>query len=134
MSRLFRLRARNPTPSGRWRQTTLALLAVVVLLDLVESIYHLTHRGLGSGITELVLALVLVTSVYLTFHARQRRDSVAKSTRQASLYVIAAAASVVLCLGVYHLTHQGLRSGVIELSMTGLLVILGYLIGQPQKN
>jgi predicted acyltransferase len=127
---------RNPNSHARLRLIPITVLAVIVILDLIESIYHLTHEGLGSGITELVLAAALVPALWLILRAQGGRDSAAKRNgqRQVGLIIISLAALVVFSLGIYHLTHEGLRSGVVELSMSGLLVILGYLTSQPLKE
>lgn len=127
---------RKLNPLNRLHRLAMALLGVVIVLDLSVSIYHLTHQGLGSGITELVLASLLSTTVYFffAFHTQRTGDSVMMFDRyrKAGLVIIAFAASIVFVLGIYHLTHQGLRSGVIELSMTTLLSISGYLMSRHQ--
>lgn len=127
---------RKLNPTSRLHRLAMALLGVVIILDLVESIYHLTHQGLGSGVTEFILAILLLTTVYFffVFHPQHIGDSVTMFNRyrKAGLAIIALAASVVLVLGIYHLTHEGLRSGVIELSMTTLLAISGYLVSRRQ--
>jgi hypothetical protein len=98
----------------------------------------LTHQGLGSGITEFILAGLLLTTVYFffVFHTQHTGDSVIMFDRyiKAGLAIIALAASIVFVLGIYHLTHEGLRSGVIELSMTTLLAISGYLMSRHDKS
>jgi hypothetical protein len=43
----------------------IALVVLVALVDFILGIYHLTHHGLGSGITELVSASLLATAGYL---------------------------------------------------------------------
>jgi hypothetical protein len=127
---------RKLNPISRLHRLAMVLLGVVIVLDLCVSIYHLTHQGLGSGITELILASLLLTAIYFffVFHTQHIGDSVLVSNRyrKAGLAIIALATSVVLFLGIYHLTHEGLRSGVIELSMTTLLAISGYLISWHQ--
>jgi hypothetical protein len=127
---------RKLNPISRLQRLVIALLGVVVVLDLSVSIYHLTHKGLGSGITELILASLLITTIYFLFvsHTKQIGGSamIFNRYRKAGLAVIALAASVVFITGIYHLTHEGLRSGVIELSMTILLAISGYLMSQYQ--
>jgi hypothetical protein len=114
----------------------MALLGVVIVLDLGVGIYHLTHQGLGSGIMEFILASLLLTTIYFffVFHTQHIGDSVMMFDRyrKAGLAIIALAASVVLVLGIYHMTHEGLRSGVIELSMTTMLAVSDYLMSRHQ--
>ena len=115
----------------------LAIVAVILLLDVTLAIYHLTHGGgWGSGIAELALAGMLVAAVSLVFHSQRKKDSLGRRSRSwlAGMAIIGLVACVVLFLGVYHLTHNGLPSGIIELSMTGLLVIVGYLIASPRES
>jgi hypothetical protein len=127
---------RKVNPISRLHRLAMALLGVVIVLDLGVGIYHLTHQGLGSGITEFILASLLLTTIYFffVFHTQHIGDSVMMFDRyrKAGLAIIALAASVVLVLGIYHLTHEGLRSGVIELSMTTLLAVSGYLMSRHQ--
>jgi len=53
------------TKRSRLGQAGIAIVAVVALVDFILGIYHLTHHGLGSGITELVSASLLATAGYL---------------------------------------------------------------------
>jgi hypothetical protein len=57
--------------SSHFRRLGLALIGVVALVDFALGIYHLTHHGLGSGITELVLVSLLVTAVHLISQAQK---------------------------------------------------------------
>jgi hypothetical protein len=57
------------TRRNRLSRAGLAMVAVVALLDLYLGIYHLTHHGLGSGITELVSVSLLVIAGYLISQA-----------------------------------------------------------------
>jgi len=78
--------------------------------------------------------LLLLTICLFVFHPQHIGDSVTMFNRyrRTGLITIALATCVVLFLGIYHLTHEGLRSGIIELSMASLLVISGYLISRRQ--
>jgi len=44
---------RKLNPVSRLHRLAMALLGVVIVLDLGESIYHLTHQGLGSVLRSL---------------------------------------------------------------------------------
>jgi hypothetical protein len=119
---------------SRLHRLVMSLLGVVIVLDLGIGVYHFTHQGLGSGTTEFILAGLLLTTVYFIFvlHTQHTAESMMAFRRylRAILAIIALSASVVFYLSIYHLTHEGLRSGIIELSMTVLLAVSGYLISR----
>ncbi len=111
---------------SRWRRTVIVLTGVVTLLDLIEAVYHLTHAGLRSGIIQSVMAVLLPTLVYLFLKAGQKGDrEKLQHYGMSALAVVGLAISILLYLGPYHLTTGGIRSGVIELGMAGLLMYLG---------
>ena len=90
----------------------------------------MTHGGgWRSGVTELCFAALVGTLVYLAFRARQE-SSPAKYRRFSLALVIIniIIAVILLFLSVYHFTHEGLRSGIIESTLAVVLSIIAYLL------
>ena len=110
----------------------LLLLAAVIVLHFGAGIYHLTHGGVGSGITELAFTAILLLTGCLVLKTRS-------SGKPASLAllvytgILGAIALVLFPLSIYHFTHQGLRSGIVEMLMTILLVLIIYFFRKPVK-
>lgn len=124
--------------SHHLHQATTALMAIIIFFVLCASIYHLTHPSLPSGITELVLAFCLALSWSLILHS-YKVESFKKSTvyRKTGLSIIGICAVVLLYFGIYHLTTPtGLRSGIVELTMTGLLILFMCIVikAKPGDN
>ncbi|MBI2831259.1 MAG: hypothetical protein HYX79_03275 [Chloroflexi bacterium] len=117
-------------PFARLNPLAVTLFVAILVLDLVAGIYHLTHMGEVSGITELVMAVLFIRIIYPVLPARHGEALPEKSARsvKVALWIIAAAAAILLFLSIYHLTHEGLPSAIIEFSMTVMLGGLGYLI------
>jgi hypothetical protein len=113
--------------SHRLRQVTTTLVVIVATVSLGVGIYHLTHQGLHSGVTELVIAAVLW---YIVWQLYKRANLSTKSSwfHRPELVIVGIICSGFLYLGVYHLTHQGLPSGITELSMASLLAMTLYLL------
>jgi small-conductance mechanosensitive channel len=101
-----------------------------LILDLRVAFYHLTTEGWKSGVAEITLAFLLLFLVYLALMGRERREISPswKRFHRAALVIILLFAAFVLFLSIYHFTHQGPRSGALELSMSILLLLLGYLL------
>jgi uncharacterized membrane protein YiaA len=127
---------KKPDPIGRLRQVAIPVIGLVGALDLGVGIYHLTHQGTGSGITELILAVLLSIGAYLILQTRQKSEPVIKLSRfrKSGITIIALIAATFLVLGIYHLTHHGLPSGIIELCMTSLLATIVYLTSQVKSH
>jgi hypothetical protein len=113
--------------SHRLRRVTTTLVAIVATLCLSVGIYHLTHQGLHSGVTEIGLSVFLC---YLTFRVYRSGVSTAKSGwfHRALSVTIGIISGVFLFLSIYHFTHQGLPSGIVELGMASLLATTLYLM------
>jgi hypothetical protein len=111
----------------RW---AICLICLFVFFDFTLGIYHFTHGGgWVSGTIELFFACLITALACLVFKTRLRRESAAKHNnyRVALLCVISAIVITLLVLSLYHFTHQGLPSGIIELLLSGILVTGGCL-------
>ncbi len=107
------------------RATLIALLAVFVLLNLLAATHHLATEGWKSGLAETALCLWVLPLSYLAWEARQRRSS--PSWRRAHLGTrcwLGLASLLYLALSLYHFTHGGIRSGLLELAASLSLSLL----------
>jgi len=110
-----------------------ALYCILVLAMIVLGSYHLTHGGgWRSGTTELclaVLSLILAWRVYKIRHEGEAGAGAKHRTFRMVLSIIIFLVVVLfLILSAYHFTHDGLRSGIIELVSAAILTTLGVLI------
>jgi hypothetical protein len=107
------------------------LIVVFVLVDFTLGVYHLTHGGgWVSGSVELFIA-VLVGTLAFRFARRGTRGknpSGAARYRRALLTVFALIVIALLILSPYHLTHQGIPSGSIELALAVTITAIGLLL------
>jgi hypothetical protein len=120
--------ANIPDQAVQRNRLTIWLISIFVLVDFTLSVYHFTHGGgWVSGAIELFFACLMAALAYMVFKTRLRRESAAQynNYRVALLGVISAVALTLLVLSVYHFTHQGLPSGIIELFLSGILVTSG---------
>lgn len=102
--------------SSRLRKLVHILFAWAIVVDAGACVYHFNSGGIPSGTTQLVLAIVLALSWYLVYFS-SRRVSAKKYAlfRFTGLSLIAIAAIVLFCFGIYHFgTPTGLRSGLTE--------------------
>ena len=109
----------------------LILIGLFVFWALCLGIYHITHGGgWRSGTVELFLAALFGILAYLVYRNSFKKYSPVgyKRSRIAMLSVIGPVALLLLGLSVYHFTHQGLRSGIIELSLAIILSAIGFLL------
>jgi hypothetical protein len=116
------------------RRTAGILLWVFICIDAGIGFYHLTHGGgWVSGSTELLFAILAGTAGYLAVW-NSDQDKLKQSGRRklAGLFILSIETLVVLILSIYHFTHNGLPSGIIELVMTLLLVSVVILINHKE--
>lgn len=127
---------KKPVSIRRLRQVAIPGMGLVVALDLILAIYHFTHEGTGSGITEFILVVLLSVTAYLILRTPQTSGNLIyfSLSRKIGLTVISLMAGTYLVLGIYHLTHHGLPSGVIELCLTVLMVTIAYLTVQVKAD
>jgi hypothetical protein len=115
-------------------RTRLALITtgIFLLCDFILGIYHFTHGGgWVSGSLELFFGCVIGGLVYRVFRTRKRKDLLNRY-RTAFIASTGAIALTLLVLSIYHFSHQGLPSGIIELLLAGVLAASGWLIISPQ--
>lgn len=122
-------------PISRLRRVAIPAFGLVGALDLGVGIYHLTHEGTGSGITEMVLVVLLFAAAYLVLHTRQKSGPVIElsRSRKIGITIISLMAGTYLVLSIYHFTHHGLPSGIIELCMASLMATVAYLTSQINR-
>ena len=103
----------------RLSKIQLVLLGVVAFLILVLGIYHFTHQGLNSGRLELASFVMLMLALFLP-------DPVKKSYHRLSplqVILIGIIDFWAIFFSIYHFTHDGMRSGILELSAFTLLTL-----------
>jgi hypothetical protein len=120
----------NRESTNHNRRTALTLLSVFICIDAGIGFYHLTHGGgWVSGVTELLFAILAGIAGYLTVLNSIKGETKQSGRRkQAGLYMLSAITLVVLILSIYHFTHKGLPSGIIEAALTAMLIIIIVLI------
>lgn len=107
----------------RLSKIQLALLGVVGFLILVLGIYHFTHEGMNSGRLELASFVMLMLALFLP-------DPVKKSYHRLSPLQIILVGIIdfwAIFFSIYHFTHEGMRSGILELSAFILLALVIFL-------
>ena len=115
------------SPDAKGILVLMVTLALFLILDLVVAVYHLSTEGRDSGIAEIILAVVLVSLVVPAMvPTREARKRSRRILCLAAATVSVLIAIFMLFLAVYHLAHEGLRSGVVELCMAALLLILSW--------
>ncbi|MCR4392902.1 MAG: hypothetical protein NUV31_00870 [Dehalococcoidales bacterium] len=108
------------------------LLAIVIILNFSAGFYHLTHGGIGSGITELVFTAILLFTGYLVLKTYPGGRP-AHLVFLLSTSILGTMALVLFGLSIYHFTHQGPRSGTVEMLMALLLALIIYFFRKPVK-
>jgi hypothetical protein len=126
----------NKSEQNCFRRTGLILLGFFILIDVTLGFYHLTHGGgWVSGSTELLFAVIMSAAGYLIFKNSPQKDQHNSArNRRIGLLIIAGVAIVVFILSIYHFTHNGLPSGILEALMTLLLVSILLLIKFSDKT
>lgn len=115
--------------SGKGRRArtaaSVALLAAFTLLNLRVATYHLATEGWKSGLAEMALTLWVMLLAYLAVEAGRRRGSGSwRRTHLTARVWLLLIALLYLALSLYHFTHQGVRSGVMELLASLALALL----------
>lgn len=120
----------NGESTNHYRRTALILLGVFICIDAAIGSYHLTHGGgWVSGSTELLFAILAGIAGYLTvLNCSEDKTKQSGRRKQAGLFILSIEALVVLILSIYHFTHKGLPSGIIEAALTATLIIIIVLI------
>ena len=125
----------NPVrKSGRLLRIAITIIILIAIAEFTIGIYHLTHRGRGSGVTEPISAFLLLAGIGLVSRAVNSVESAASISKRTYGFFVSGLAILVLLtlfafyLGVYHLAHQGPRSATIELLSTSMLTAAIYLV------
>jgi len=108
----------------RLSKIQLVLLGVVGFLILVLGIYHFTHHGMNSGKLELTSFLVLMLALFLPDPLKR------KSYHRLSPLQIVLISFIdfwAIFFSIYHFTHNGTPSDILELSAFILLALVIFL-------
>jgi Co/Zn/Cd efflux system component len=122
---------KNLDASYKNRLAALTLIITFIVVDIVLGFYHLTHGGgWVSGSIELLFSVLMGMAGTFILNWKQKENSAENSYSYLRIakIIISLIALVVLILSIYHFTHNGFPSGIIELVMTMLLVTILYLI------
>jgi hypothetical protein len=106
-------------------QTATILTGIVIFFAFCLGIYHVTHgHGWRSGTAELFFACFIAALFFSVYQSNRRHDSPAKYKRLWMLMfvIFSLIAGALLILSAYHYTHQGWRSGTIELAIASMLL------------
>jgi hypothetical protein len=111
----------------------ITIIIVIAITEFAMGIYHLTHRGRGSGVTEPISALLLLTGIWLASRAMNKVESAGSISKRTYLFISGIAILVLITLlafylGVYHLAHHGVHSATIELLSTSMLTAAIYMV------
>jgi len=101
-----------------------AIVAAIMVVVFVQAFYHLTTGGLPSFITEVLAGAALAVSFLLSLGDTRRRQTWRVIAERCILTIVAL---VILIAGIYHGTHQGYYSGVLQPLAAGLLGFAAYL-------
>lgn len=96
-----------------------AAAGAFAFLSLVTAYHHLSSEGWKSGLAELFLAPLALVAVYILSTGAGDRHRAAK---RVLLLVLPAVAAFLLLLALYHCTHRGVPSAVVESIMALLLL------------
>jgi len=112
------------------RIAVIVLSGLVIVINLGAGIYHLTHGGEGSGITQLFFAAVLLSATVIFFRKDREQGQGRKITyrRLAIRSILSVIALVLFALSIYHFATGGIPSGTAEMIMAALLGIIVYLM------
>jgi len=100
------------------------IVASIMVLVFIQAFYHLATGGLPSFITEVTAGIVLAFCLWLSTGAKYRHSKWRLLTERGLLITITI---VILTAGIYHGTHQGYYSGVLQPLAAGVLGFAIYL-------
>jgi|GEM_PF-1976602 len=111
------------------RVAFIALIGCVVVVTAGAGIYHLTHGGLGSGPTELIMSILIALSAYFIIQESGGNGSGShrRSLRNLGTSVIFLAALILIAFSIYHLLTSGLPSAITETCLAVLLLLADYI-------
>lgn len=108
-----------------------AIVVAITLMVFIQAFYHLATGGLPSFITETAAGTVLSLCLWLS------RGNAAGRHRWRLIierFLLTTIAVVLLVAGIYHGTHQGYYSGVLQPLAAGLLGFAVYLSYKPPSS
>jgi small-conductance mechanosensitive channel len=116
-------------PSALPRLVFLVIVGWMVVVTFGAGVYHLTHGGLGSGPTGIIMSILLVLSAYFITQGShmKRPGSRSESRRILGTRIILAIAVALMAFSIYHLLTGGWISAVAEVSMALLLLVADYI-------
>lgn len=118
-------------------RTATILTGIVIFFATCLGIYHVTHgQGWRSGTAELFFACFIAALFFSVFQSNRRHDSPARyrSFWMAMFVIFSLMAGALLILSAYHYTHQGWRSGTIELATASMLLAIVELMRPRQPS
>jgi hypothetical protein len=118
-------------------QTATILTGIVIFFALCLGVYHITHGGgWRSGTAELFFACFIGTLFFNVHQSDRRHDAPARYRRfwLVMFIIFGLMAGTLLILSAYHYTHQGWRSGTIELAAASMLLITVELMRPRQRS
>jgi hypothetical protein len=106
------------------------LVGIFCLVDVTLGTYHMTHGGGWlSGSIELLVACLVFILTLMFYRSPQTEGSLEFNRLTITLLAInGAIALTLLILSIYHFTHFGFLSGIIELSLAAILAIFSLLL------
>jgi hypothetical protein len=119
--------AGNYLKKRRW---ALGLSIFFIFLALILGSYHVSHGGgWRSGSAEITLAIVMAIVVWHLYRNRTASIPVPLALPWciATIVVYGGTIVLLLILSPYHFTHDGLRSGIIELVLAIDLLVSAWL-------
>lgn len=119
-----------PNPKNNRLKLTFVLIGIFCLVDITLGTYHMTHGGgWVSGTIELFVACLVFTLTLMFYRSTQNEGSSKYNRREITLLAVNGVMALTLfILSIYHFTHTGLLSGIIELSLAAILVIFSLLL------
>jgi heme/copper-type cytochrome/quinol oxidase subunit 3 len=112
-------------------RTATILAGIVIFFAFCLGIYHVTHgHGWRSGTTELFFAGLIAAVFFRVRQSNRNHDSPPRYRRFwiVMFVIFSLIAGTLLILSGYHYTHQGWRSGTIELTAASMLLTAAYLM------
>jgi multisubunit Na+/H+ antiporter MnhB subunit len=132
-----RTRSKITNKTDKRIKTATILTGIVIFFALCLGIYHITHGGgWRSGTAELFFACFIAALYISVYQSNRRHDSPARYRRlwMVMFVIFGLMAGILLILSAYHYTHQGWRSGTIELAIASMLLTTVQLMKPAQAS
>jgi len=110
---------------GQLDPVVVGLATFLLILDLILGVYHYTHGGPESGLTEFIMAPLLVFLLTLALISARRPESTGwRIARWVIRGLLVISILLYAFLAVYHFSHEGWRSGIMESAIVATLIAL----------